>query len=195
MTFGKNTLVIGDVGVGKTTYLQKNLEGVDGVYWLALGTPVPTDVAGTSVWNYKQWLDVAKLPELKAAKVLVLDGLSNLQGLLLAGVLMTGKNAGGNPEQKDYGSAAYQLYQGFLLVGALGKPMHASLLTREKTVGKGEAAKIETELFLAPQVQGFILPSFPAAAYITMKVLAGEAKYAVQENPVLAKQLISAKVK
>ncbi len=191
----KNTLVIGDVGVGKTTYLQKNLEGVDGVFWLALGTPLLADVTGAAVWNYRQWLNAPKLEGISKAKVLVLDGLSNLYALLLAELLLDGKNAGGNPEQKDYGAAGYRLYQGFLAIGAMGKPMHASILTREKEEGKGDNKMKSTELHLSPMVSGFILPSFPNAAYITMKVLQGEARYTVQENPVLAKQLIPAKAK
>jgi hypothetical protein len=187
----KNTLVIGDNETGKTSWLRDKLADVDGVYWLALGSPKPADIAGASVWDYKSWLNAYKLPDITKSKVLVLDGLSNLQGLLLAGLLTEGKN----PEQRDYGAAAYRLYQGFLPIGALEKPMHASVLTRTREEGAKDNKVKVTEIFLSPMVQGFIMTSFPSAVYLTMKVLAGEAKYAVQENTALAKQLIAAKVK
>lgn len=190
----KNTLVIGAENTGKTSYLQSHLKDLEGVFWLALGTPLPEGAVGGSVWNYKQWLAVPKLPNIAKSQVLVLDGLSNLQGLLLAEILMDGKNAGGNPEQKDYGAAAYRLYQGFLLIGAMEKRMHASVMTREKEEGKGDSKTKTTEIQLSPMTSVFILPSFPNAVYLTMKVLAGQAKYGIQENTVLAKQLIAAKV-
>ncbi len=179
----KNTVIIGWKDSGRLEYLRQQLEGQDGVFWIAIGGFPPEGMNGVSLFSPKQVDAVKNNKELKAAKLIVLDSLSSLQNSYIQA--FTAADNAGNPQKKHYGAASWSVLNFLTSLAELGLPMMAFLDLRVD-----DERKVD-EFFLSANTQAFALPFFPEARYVFAKTQDGKRIIRVQSNTERALLLVS----